>query len=73
MFETIFELYKYRRTLETEKNIQIVLDNLNEDMSQMVLAVTNSNTLGKPEGETIKFNHVKFETQEELSKYLLSH
>lgn len=66
------EFYKYRRTLETENNIQIVLVNMNKDLSQMLQAVTNSNTIGKLEIETMKFNHIKFKTQEELSKYLSS-
>ncbi len=66
------EFFKYRQTLESEKNIKFILINSNKDISNILKAVSNSNTEGNLKRKFNKFNHIQFTNQEALSNYLLT-
>ncbi len=66
------EFFKYRRTLEAEKNIRIDFVNINKEISIILQAVSNSNTDGLLNRKSSNFNHIQFTTQEALSNYLLA-
>jgi len=65
------EFYKRRAFIESNNEITISLVNMTDDVSKMLKAVTYTNQNSTPRSG--KFNHIKFSSQEELSKYLLSH
>jgi anti-anti-sigma regulatory factor len=66
------EFFKYKRTLETERNILIILVNINKEISQMLHAVSISNSAGKPVRKFNSITHIKFTSQKALSDYLLA-
>lgn len=66
------ELFKYRLSLETEKNIYVNLVNINREISNILEAVSNSNLEGRSARKVSKVNHIKLNSQEALSNYLLA-